>query len=79
MKKIIVILCMAFVILIWAEELPKIEYDKLQVGTDQTLEVMTWNIQNFPKSEFSIDYAAKIINAIDVPVLYEYPLLKLVE
>jgi len=69
MKKIIIILCVAFTIMIWAEEQPKIEYDKLQVGADETLEIMTWNIQNFPKSEFSIDYAAKIINAVDADVI----------
>ncbi len=30
---------------------------------------MTWNIQNFPKSEHTINYAAKIINAIDADVI----------
>lgn len=51
------------------EELPRIEYDKLAVGEEQTLEVMTWNIQNFPKTEFTIDYAARVINAIDPDII----------
>lgn len=55
--------------MLFAEDLPKIEYDKLTIGEEQTLEVMTWNIQNFPKSEFSIDYAAKVINAIDADII----------
>jgi len=69
MKKIIITLCILLTAILWAEELPNIEYDKLTVGEEQTLEVMTWNIQNFPKSEFSIDYAAKVINAIDADII----------
>ena len=69
MKQIILILCIAFTVFLWAEELPKIDYDKLTVGEEQALEVMTWNIQNFPKSDFSIDYAAKVINAIDPDII----------
>lgn len=69
MKKIIIALCILLTAILWAEELPKIEYEKLKFGEEQTLEIMTWNIQNFPKSEFSIDYAAKIINAIDADII----------
>ncbi len=69
MKKILFVVCFLLVAFLCAEELPEIEYDKLLVGEEQTLEVMTWNIQNFPKSEFAIDYAAEIINAIDPDVI----------
>ena len=69
MKKIIIALCLLFTVVLWAEELPKIEYDKLTIGEEQTLEIMTWNIQNFPKSEFTIDYAANVINAIDADII----------
>jgi endonuclease/exonuclease/phosphatase family metal-dependent hydrolase len=69
MKKSIIVLCVIFTVILWAEELPKIEYDKLTIGEEQTLEIMTWNIQNFPKNEFSIDYVAKIINAIDADII----------
>ena len=69
MKTIIITLCIVLTASLWAEELPKIEYDKLTIGEEQTLEVMTWNIQNFPKSDFSIDFAAKIINAIDADII----------
>jgi len=41
MKKIIILVCILLTTILWAEELPKIEYDKLQVGADETLEVMT--------------------------------------
>ena len=69
MKKIIIALCILFTVVLWAEELPKIEYDKLTIGEEQTLEVMSWNIQNFPKNEFTIDYAANVINAIDADII----------
>ncbi|OPX28945.1 MAG: hypothetical protein B1H06_02305 [Candidatus Cloacimonas sp. 4484_143] len=69
MKKILYVVYFLLAAFVWAEELPEIEYDKLLVGDEQTLEVMTWNIQNFPKSEFAIDYAAEIINAIDPDVI----------
>ncbi|MDP8267215.1 MAG: endonuclease/exonuclease/phosphatase family protein [Candidatus Tenebribacter davisii] len=69
MKKIIIIFALLLTISLWADELPKIEYDKLQVGAEETLEVMTWNLQNFPKSEFTIDYAANVINAVDADII----------
>ncbi len=69
MKKIIIALFILLTAILWAEELPKIEYDKLTIGEEKTLEVMTWNIQNFPKSEFSINYAAEVINAIDADII----------
>jgi len=65
MKEFFVALCILFSALLWSEGLPKIEYNELAVGEEQTLEIMGWNIQNFPKSEFTIDYAAKVIDAID--------------
>ncbi len=49
-------------------DLPEINYDKLRIGTDETFEIVTWNIQNFPKSEYTVHYAARIIQAIDADV-----------
>ena len=69
MKRIILAFFIMLLSILWAEELPEIEYEKLVVGEEQSLEIMTWNIQNFPKSEFAIDYAAEIINAIDPDVI----------
>ncbi|MCF7858849.1 MAG: endonuclease/exonuclease/phosphatase family protein [Candidatus Cloacimonetes bacterium] len=68
MKKITIILLLISGML-WAAELPKIEYKELKFGEEQTLEIMTWNIQNFPKSEFTINYAAKVIDAIDADII----------
>ncbi|MCK4311235.1 MAG: endonuclease/exonuclease/phosphatase family protein, partial [Candidatus Cloacimonetes bacterium] len=67
MKKILILLLITSCVII--EQLPEVQYEKLTFGTDSTLEIMTWNIQNFPKSEHTINYAAKIINAIDADVI----------
>jgi len=69
MKKVIFAFCFVLFAFLWAEELPKIDYDKLTVGEEQTLEIMTWNIEHFPKSEFTVDYATGIISAIDADVI----------
>ncbi len=54
--------------IIW-EQLPEIQLDSLTFGTDYTLEIMTWNLQNFPKNENTVLYAADIINAVDPDVI----------
>ena len=71
-----VIMLMAVSPLLAAEEagsepdkMPWVKYDLLQVGTKSSLEVMTWNIQNFPKHEFTVELAAKVIIAIDPDVI----------
>lgn len=69
MKSKLVLILIVFTCFLWSEELPKIEYDKLTVGEKSTLEVMTWNIQNFPKHEATIDYAAEVINAVDADII----------
>lgn len=69
MKQIIAIIFILLYGLLWSEDLPKIEYEKLTVGEEHTLEIMTWNIQNFPKHEFTIDYAANVINAVDADII----------
>ena len=39
----------------------------LSFGTDTTFDLMTWNIETFPKNgQISIDYAAQIIEALNV-------------
>ncbi len=39
-------------------------------GTDQTLEIATWNIENFPKNgQTTIDYVTQIIEALDIDII----------
>ena len=43
--------------------------DSLFFGTDSTFEIVTWNIQNFPKEDMiTADYVVQIIMAIDADV-----------
>ncbi len=42
----------------------------LSFGTDSTLEVMTWNLEQFPKDgQVTVDYITDIITALDVDVI----------
>jgi len=44
--------------------------DNLFFGSDSTFEVMTWNLQNFPKNkETTVDYVAKVIHHLDVDIV----------
>ena len=46
------------------------QFGDLTFGTDSTLEVITWNIEHFPKKgNTTIDYVAQIIQALDVDVV----------
>ena len=41
--------------------------DNLSFGSQNTFEIMTWNIETFPKNDqISIDYATQIIEALNV-------------
>jgi len=45
-------------------------FSNLKFGTDSTFEVMTWNIEWFPKSgPVTVNYVIEIIEALDVDVL----------
>ena len=46
------------------------DLDELYFGTDETFEVMTWNIEWFPKNnQITVDYVTQIIQALDVDIL----------
>ena len=44
--------------------------EDLSFGTDTTLEIMTWNIEHFPKNgQTTVNYVIDIIEALDVDIL----------
>ena len=46
------------------------DLDELYFGTDETFEVMTWNIEWFPKNnQITVDYVTQIIQALDFDIL----------
>jgi len=63
MKKILlffIIVCMPFLQ----------DFDELYFGTEDYLDVMTWNIENFPKNgSTTINYVSQIIESLDIDVL----------
>ncbi|MBN2461308.1 MAG: endonuclease/exonuclease/phosphatase family protein [Candidatus Cloacimonetes bacterium] len=50
------------------EILPLIKYENLRFGSGETLEIVTWNIQNFPKSEYTVEYVSRIMQAVDADI-----------
>ena len=46
------------------------DFDELYFGTDDALDIMTWNIEWFPKNgQITINYVKQIIEALDIDVL----------
>ena len=45
-------------------------FEELEFGTDATFEVVTWNIEWFPKAgQTTVDYVSQIIEALDVDMI----------
>ena len=46
------------------------DFDELYFGTDDAFDIMTWNIEWFPKNgDITVDYVAQIINALDMDII----------
>jgi len=46
------------------------QFENLTFGTDSTLDVITWNIEHFPKNgQTTIDYVTQIVEALDADVI----------
>ena len=46
------------------------DFDELYFGTEDALDIMTWNIEWFPKNgEITVDYVAQIIEVLDMDIL----------
>ncbi len=75
MKNIILIGILSLLIVISCGEnniynpAPDPSVDSVSYGTDATFDIMTWNIEHFPKSEYTVDYAMEIILAVDADVI----------
>ena len=66
MKQILLIVCL--IVFAYSSSAQSIE--NLSFGTDSTFEVITWNIEWFPKNDqTTIDYLVEIIEALDVDLL----------
>ena len=46
------------------------DFENLDFGTESTFEIMTWNIEWFPKNDqITVDYVKQIIEALDIDLL----------
>ena len=62
--------CAIITILCFNSILNAQDLDDLNFGTDETFEVMTWNIEWFPKNDqITVDYVTQIIQALDIDLL----------
>ena len=56
----------------WSDEenvYVKMGFQSLNFGTDQTLEVVTWNIERFPKNlDVTVEYVAQIIRGVNADI-----------
>ena len=45
------------------------DFDELYFGTDDALDIMTWNIEWFPKNdEITVEYVTQIIDVLDMDI-----------
>lgn len=46
------------------------QIDELSFGTEETFDIMTWNIEHFPKNgQTTVNYVSEIIEALDVDII----------
>ena len=43
--------------------------NSIQFGTESTLDIVTWNIEHFPKNNLTISYLAELINLMNVDII----------
>ncbi len=43
--------------------------NSINFGTDSTLDIITWNIEGFPKHSSTVDYLVELINMMDVDII----------
>ena len=47
-----------------------IPYNSIQLGTESTLDIITWNIESFPKQgDTTVDYIVKLIDSMHVDII----------
>ena len=63
-----------FLLLFSCSQEDEININPINFGADNSLDIITWNIENFPKSSLTVDYVADLIQAfndIDIIALQE--------
>ncbi len=59
-----------FLTIIFCSSIGYAQIEELFFGTQETFEVMTWNIEHFPKNgQTTVNYVSEIIEALDVDII----------
>jgi endonuclease/exonuclease/phosphatase family metal-dependent hydrolase len=71
MKKFLIFLAVFFIIASCTQQRKLGYFSQFDIdfGEDETLEIMTWNIQHFPKDSLTVSRVASAINELDVDVV----------
>ena len=43
--------------------------NSIQFGTESTLDIVTWNIEHFPKNNLTVSYLAELIDSMNVDII----------
>ena len=43
--------------------------NSIQFGTESTLDIVTWNVEHFPKNNLTVSYLAELINSMNVDII----------
>jgi len=71
MKKFLILFALIFIIIGCTQQQKVGYFSKFDIafGDEESLEIMTWNIQHFPKDSLTISRAASAINELDIDVV----------
>ena len=70
MDRILIVAILAIFIISCAED-KKIDssFSSINIGTDSTFDIITWNIENFPKQNSTVDYLIELIPIFDADII----------
>ena len=70
MDRILIVTILAIFIISCAED-KKIDssFSSINIGTDSTFDIITWNIENFPKQNSTVDYLIELIPIFDADII----------
>ena len=70
MDRILIVTILAIFIISCAED-KKIDssFSSINIGTDSTFDIITWNIKNFPKQNSTVDYLIELIPIFDADII----------
>jgi len=70
MSRVIIILCLLMVIISCAKnKVVDSSRPSINIGTDANLDIITWNIQNFPKHNTTLNYLLELISIMDPDII----------